>query len=104
MAHKDYSGLTPGETDFDQDQVVLGRDPETGAAYVLPNTVRRMPEDARASVMAVLRTGSEVQQLLERLDELVDQAREHGASWSVIGWAVGMSGEGARLRWGLDVE
>lgn len=89
-----------GPTDFDQDQVEIGK--QDGRAYVLPSSMRRMHPDARNVVMDVLKKSHEIQEQLEQLGELVDEAREdHGVSWAVIGWAVGMTGEGARLRWGV---
>ena len=33
--------------------------------------------------------------------ELVADARNAGVSWGLIGWSLGMTGEGARQRYGL---
>jgi hypothetical protein len=43
-----------------------------------------------------------IQMAQQELDECVQVARELGASWHTIGWSVGLTGEGARKRWGSD--
>lgn len=45
----------------------------------------------------------QIQQLEDERATLVAELRERGASWAVIGWLVGTSGEAARKRWG-DVQ
>lgn len=60
-----------------------------GGARALPVPDTKDLERATAALTAIER----------RRDDLVRQLRDQGLSWTRIGYAVGLSDEGARKRW-----
>lgn len=69
-------------------------------AAVLPRSISRLNEDQTYWVKALQRNAIEMEGLRQKLDTLVDHAREDGVSWAAIGWSLGVTGEAARVRWG----
>jgi hypothetical protein len=89
------------EDDYDGDDRVVLRTPE-GRAAILPKSAGRLGGDALEVYADLMGVGLQVAELEDRLGQLVDQARELGVSWSLIGSATGLTGEGARQRYGAS--
>ena len=81
----------PGEDDLD-----LHRDwsPPT------PRAVSRLGSEQRVALERIGHVSGEAQRAAADLAASVLAGRAQGLSWSVIGHAVGTTGEGARQRWG----
>lgn len=73
---------------------------EVPEGMVEPLAVRRMKPEQRTEWLRLVEVGREVAELEERAREEVAAARRLGVSWSVIGSALGITGEGARRRFG----
>ncbi len=73
-----------------------------GRAFVLPRSVGRLRGQAEEVVAALQEQAMARDDVERRIDHLVEHARELGVAWSVVGWSVGLTGEGARRRWTLD--
>jgi hypothetical protein len=58
------------------------------------------PDTRSAAVDRVVRSSVRVDRARGHLAEAVAAARGVGVTWPVIGQAVGLTGEGARARWG----
>ncbi len=63
------------------------------AAYKLSGPVAVRLSDLQEAVM-------KRRALLAEVDRLVEELREEGVSWNLIGWSVGTTSEAARQRWG----
>lgn len=87
-----------GDTDFDEDDVLLQM--VGGRAALIPVSARRLPADVKTDLADVMRAAARINEAVQVLDELVIDLRDRGVSWSVIGWTLGMTGEGARQRFG----
>ncbi len=73
-----------------------------GAAAFLPIPpagMDRLGSEAVARVSALQHAVMARRELLRQVDGLVEELRELGVSWNVIGWSVGTSSEAARQRW-----
>jgi hypothetical protein len=66
-----------------------------------PRALARLGEEARLSVLEVRRAAEQLEAAEARRALAVGSARAYGASWDLIGWALGVTGEGARQRWGV---
>jgi hypothetical protein len=69
-------------------------------AMLLPRGARALDGEAREVVRLLSRQAAWMHEVTGYIEELVHESRELGVSWSVIGWAVGTTGEAARQRWG----
>ena len=87
------------ETDFDGEDVAVMRDDE-GRASIVPRSMRKLPAELRAEVRSLIEAAAAVYESQAAVDEHVADLRQAGVSWSLIGWAVGTTGEAARQRWG----
>ena len=80
------------------------KDSHAGAAFerstLPPRALQRLTPQARNTLAAVQNLAATLLSLEEHLDRHVVELRQEGASWQVIGWALGVTGEGARKRWG----
>lgn len=74
--------------------------PEPLRAAPLPFAFGRMGRTQRGIVTTLSDVVRQAEQAELRLDRWVVQARAHGISWAVIGTVCGLTGEGARKRWG----
>jgi hypothetical protein len=70
-----------------------------GLAAMLPTRADRLTEDQHEVLADLERHALEVAKIQGHLRTLVGQARGSGVSWSLIGWATGLTGEGARVRY-----
>lgn len=76
----------------------------SGAAFFRPASVPaaagRLNDHQAETLRDLQLLGDQIAAAQLRLDELVEEARSQGISWALIGWSVGLTGEGARGRWG----
>lgn len=86
--------------DSDEEMVVV-RTPE-GQATMLPLSARRLSGDALETYADVMKKALQVDELEREIARLVDELRGYGVSWSLVGHAVGLTGEGARTRYGRE--
>lgn len=91
--------------DVTYDGMVEIRKLPDGRAVMLPSAGtgpgrRRLNLDALDVLADIQREVREIAARRDRLDALVDEARETGTPWHLIGFSVGTTGEGARQRWG----
>jgi hypothetical protein len=70
------------------------------AAFFAPRAYKRLTQEGQAVLAGLQEISAQIHQMQGHLDEHVLEAREAGASWDLIGWSVGTTGEGARQRWG----
>lgn len=89
-----------GSDDYDG-PVALRRLPD-GRALLLPHAGggRQLHSDALDVLADMQTTVRRLQSQRTALDVLVDQARQVGVAWHLIGFSVGTTGEAARQRWG----
>jgi hypothetical protein len=88
------------DNDYPDDDRTLVVSP-AGLGAVLPASARRLKGEALEAYAVLMREGLEVAEREQRIQYLlVPAARSLGVSWSLIGAAVGMTSEGARLRYG----
>lgn len=74
-----------------------------GAAFFSPRPpagVTRLSEHQRSDLADLQEHALMLEGMQRHLDELVAAARDSGVSWSLIGWSLGLTPEGARKRWG----
>ena len=67
---------------------------------IQPRAFARLSEEGQEVMADLQRTAFQLQEIREKLEALVIEARDAGASWAVIGWSLGTSGDAARQRWG----
>lgn len=68
---------------------------------VRPRAWSRMPIEAQETLAGLQAIVGQMRQMEEHVAEHVLELREMGASWDLIGWSLGMTGEGTRKRFGL---
>lgn len=77
-----------------------------GAAFfrphVRPRAWNRLGDEERFLVSGLQKLAAQRQQMDDHIAEHVEELRELGVSWDVIAWSVGMTGEGARRRYGTE--
>jgi hypothetical protein len=90
-----------GTGDLAADSLVEIRKTADGRAVMLPRSPNRRNLNGEAlEVLADLQgVVRDLAKLRDELDELVQEARETGAPWVLIGFSVGMGDEAARKRW-----
>ncbi len=59
----------------------------------------RLDDYGRELVSQIQHTVIQRERLLAELDGLVEDLRNEGASWTVIGWCTGMTQQAAHKRW-----
>lgn len=89
---------------FDEDSLpegdfVVVKTP-AGQATLLPASARRLSGDALETYADLMKIALQVGELEDRMARMADELREYGVSWNLIGTAVGLTGEGARGRYG----
>lgn len=76
----------------------------TGEAFfrpsIAPRAWGRLSPEAQDVAAGVQRIAAQIHEMQGHLEMHVLELRELGASWDVIGWCVGTSGNAARQRWG----
>ena len=70
------------------------------SAVLVPVAFARLSQEAVEVVADLQREALRLQEIRERVEALVIESRDVGASWAVIGWSVGTSESAARKRWG----
>jgi len=70
------------------------------AAFFAPRAYKRLTDEGQQVLASLQRIAAQIHEMQAHLDEHVLDARDLGASWDLIGWSVGTTGEGARQRWG----
>jgi hypothetical protein len=70
------------------------------AAFFAPRAYKRLNDEGQQVLGALQSIAAQIHEMQGHLDEHVLEARELGASWDLIAWSVGTTGEGARKRWG----
>jgi len=71
-----------------------------GGIYFTPRAFKRLSSEGREAVSGLQQIAASISEAQEHLEEHVEWARQAGASWDLIGWSVGTTGEAARQRWG----
>jgi len=69
-------------------------------AYFLPVRLRNANPRQQGLIRDVQQVVRRHVDVLAELGVLVADMRQSGLSWDSIGWCVGLSGDGARKRWG----
>jgi hypothetical protein len=91
----------PGLTEQGPVSVVRNAD---GSAFfkpaIPPRAWHRLMPEAREVIANVQSIAAQIHEMQGHLGMHVLEAREMGASWDVIGWSVGTTGNAARQRWG----
>lgn len=90
-------------TDLDHDpvNVTLVRTEDGSArALMVPKAAEKLPRSVQLVLQDLWEAQAEVRRLEAESEEMVSMLRQSGASWSVVGWCCGITGEGARLRYG----
>ena len=70
------------------------------AVVLVPRGFARLSDEGMEVVSELQREAFALHDIRDRVEALVIESREAGASWAVIGWSVGTSGDAARQRWG----
>jgi len=68
-------------------------------AVIVPRAFARLSGEAAEVVSELQRKALGMREIRDQVEALVMEAREVGASWDVIGWSVGTTGDAARKRW-----
>lgn len=66
-----------------------------------PVALGRLTRSQRAIVDELADHGLEISEMQAHMRAMVTDARDQGLSWNVIGWALGLTGEGARRAYGV---
>lgn len=98
---RDFDALVGDSSEFAEDPVIVMVDLIDGVQVptVVPASLRRLPVEARAGVGELVRLAGRIHALQGQVDDVVNGLREMGVPWAGIGWATGLTGEGARQRW-----
>jgi len=72
------------------------------SAVLVPVAFARLSQEALEVVADLQRKALALRELRDQVEALVIEARDVGASWAVIGWSVGTSGDAANKRWGAS--
>ena len=59
-----------------------------------------MGEEGQSLMSGLQHIAAEIHEMQGHLERHVLEARKIGASWDLIGWSVGTTGDAARQRWG----
>lgn len=70
------------------------------SAVLVPVAFARLSQEAVEVVADLQRKALALREIGEQVEALVIESRNVGASWAVIGWSVGTTGDAARKRWG----
>lgn len=95
--------VQPGGLEDGDVQVVRS---STGEVFfrpsVRPRSWDRIGDEAQFILSGVQRMAGQMSELERHLEVHVHELRDLGASWDLIGWSLGLTGEGARRRYGDD--
>ena len=94
--------VAPGLTE--QGGIVIARAPG-GAAFfrpaVPPRSWHRLNGDGQDAVAHLQTLAAQIHEMQGHLELHVQDARDLGISWDLIGWSIGTTGEAARQRFGI---
>lgn len=90
--------LHVGSDEIDGQPVTLSRTP-SGRVVLLPVSLQNLDTGTLELVANMQGCATEIGTLRRDLDGMVRDARRAGLSWSGIGFATGLSSQGARNRW-----
>lgn len=108
MRDRDFEEVGPGLLHGDDDgaiyvhRVALNDSVQDGraAAFFAPRAYKRLAREGQLVLSSLQQIAAQIHEMQGHLDQHVLEARDAGASWDLIGWSVGTTGEGARQRWG----
>ena len=89
--------------DFGDDAVVDFWKSPQGEALVLPRSAGRLDGERFAMLRDLQRHGHELRSLESHVDSLAEACHAEGISWSLIGFAIGLTGEAARQRYRQEI-
>ena len=69
------------------------------STVIVPRAFARLSQEGMEVVADLQREALALRDIRDRVEALVIESREAGASWDVIGWSVGTTGDAARKRW-----
>lgn len=97
--------MEPG-TDGWTGEVMVKRTAEGRPMFepVMPKSAGRLSGEGRSLMAELQATVYEIRERQDRVEGLVGMMREAGVSWALIGWCLGVTGDGARRRWGGEAE
>ena len=81
--------------------VVAGDGPGSAFVAPTPTSYRRLSDVQRRTFARLQDHAEQLAAMDQHMRELVADARDAGVSWGLIGWSLGMTGEGARQRYGV---
>lgn len=91
------------ETDYEDEpfRIDLCRTADgRNVATLMPARAKRLPPEAAELYRELIRLSDALGDLQDQVEALVPQLRSEGVSWSLIGHALGYTGEAVRTRWG----
>lgn len=92
-------GARFSQDSYPDEERILMVTPE-GQRTVLPASARRLAGEALEVYAELMQTALQVNELEAEMTEMAHELRGRGVSWALIGHAVGLTGEGARGRYG----
>jgi hypothetical protein len=95
----------PGLTETESVHVL--RTPAGSAFFrpaVPPRSWGRLSEEGQEVIAGLQQIAAQIHEMQGHLEHHVHEARELGASWDLIGWSIGTTGEAVRQRFGVDDE
>lgn len=95
--------IGPGLTEEGPVEVVQA--PSGGAYFrpaIRPKAWDRLSPGAQDEMAELQLLAAKIHELQGDLEERALSVRRRGASWALIGWALGTSGQAAQKRWGGD--
>ena len=81
----------------------LDKASEVARVEVQPRSVERAPAGQRWALNRLQKAELARRQAARAVDDYAVSAREAGLPWASIGWALGMSGQGAQKHYGKRV-
>jgi len=69
------------------------------SAVIVPRAFARLSEEGMEIVAVLQQKALLLHEIGRDIEGLVIESRMAGASWDVIGWSIGTSGQAARKRW-----
>jgi hypothetical protein len=89
-----------GDGTDDLGDVVITQYPD--GVFLLPTAMRRASARQRQAFDQIVGLQYKLMEDRKLIDQAVEHARKNGISWASIGWALGISGDGALKRFGSD--
>lgn len=74
----------------------------SSSSVLVPSFVSGLSEDGAALVGDLQRAALHLAELHGEVRAMVAHARQLGVSWRALGWALGLSADGVRMRYGVQ--